>query len=97
MTGQLLAIVSESLSNIVRHSRATRASLELATGPDGASWQLTIEDNGVGFVPGSAVKVGHHGLTNIRGRAAGIGATVSIDSQLAAGTRVVVRVPHRTD
>ena len=46
VTGPLLAIVSETLSNIVRHSRATRASVELAAQGDGRTWQLTIEDNG---------------------------------------------------
>lgn len=96
VTGQLLAIVSESLSNIVRHSRATRASLELAAQRDGA-WELTIEDNGIGFDPAGAMKLGHQGLANTRGRAAKIGGTVTIDSQPGAGTRVVVRVPDRAD
>ena len=92
VTGQLLAIVSESLSNIVRHSRATRARLELTAGRDG-TWGLTIEDNGIGFDPAGPVKLGHHGLANTRGRAAAIGGRVVIDSQPGAGTRVVVRVP----
>ena len=95
VTGQLLGIVSESLSNVARHSRASRASLELSAEGDGAMLELTIEDNGIGFDPAGAVKLGHQGLANTRERAAGIGATVTIDSRPGAGTRVVVRVPDR--
>ena len=91
--GQLLAIVNESLSNVVRHSRASRALVVLAAGPDGTSWEVTIEDNGVGFDPTAVVKLGHRGLANTRERAAGIGGTVTIDSQPGAGTRVLVRIP----
>jgi signal transduction histidine kinase len=98
VTGQLLGIVSESLSNVVRHSRATRASVELAT-PDGGSdaiLVLTIEDNGIGFDPRGVVKLGHQGLANTRTRAEQIGGTVTIDSRTGAGTRVIVRLPRQS-
>ncbi|HEX5824324.1 MAG TPA: GAF domain-containing sensor histidine kinase [Candidatus Limnocylindrales bacterium] len=94
-TGQLLSIVGESLSNVVRHSRATRASLELTTADDGATWELRIEDNGVGFDQASVGKLGHHGLANTRARAEALGGTILIDSRLGGGTRVIVRVPTR--
>jgi signal transduction histidine kinase len=97
VTGQLLGIVSESLSNVVRHSRATRASLELTAPDDGATWQLRIEDNGVGFDPAGVVKLGHQGLANTRARAAAIGGMALIDSSPGGGTRVVVRVPNRPE
>jgi signal transduction histidine kinase len=96
-TDQLLAIVSESLSNIVRHSRASRASLALTAPTAGGTWQLTIGDNGIGFDPAGVVKLGHHGLANIRERAGRVGGTVTFDSQPGAGTRVVVRVPDQMD
>ena len=88
----LLAIASESLSNIVRHSRASRATLELTERTAGTT-ELTIEDNGIGFDPGGVVKLGHQGLANTRERAAKIGGTVAIDSHPGAGTRIIVRVP----
>ena len=93
ITGHLLSIVGESLSNVVRHSHATRAIVELAT-PADTGWALTIEDNGVGFDPTGAVKLGHHGLANTRGRATQVGGTVTIESQPGDGTRVIVLVPH---
>jgi signal transduction histidine kinase len=96
VTGHLLAIVSESLSNVVRHSKATRASLDLTAQDDGATLQLIIEDNGVGFDPAGVVKLGHQGLANTRARVADIGGNLTIDSRPGAGTRVIVRVPSAT-
>jgi signal transduction histidine kinase len=95
LISQLLAIVNESLSNVMRHSRASRALVALAPSQDGASWEITIEDNGVGFDPTGVVKLGHRGLANTRERAAQIGGTVTIDSRPGTGTRVVVRVPRK--
>ena len=97
VTGSILAIVGESLSNIVRHSRATRASVELAAPTDGRTWELTIEDNGVGFDPERVVKLGHQGLANTRARAAKLGGMLTIDSQPERGTRVTVVVPDRAE
>ena len=94
VTGHLLAIVSASLSNVARHSRATRASLVLTASADGAPQELRIEDNGIGFDPAGVVKLGHQGLANTRDRASTIGAAVTLDSQPGAGTRVVVHFPH---
>jgi len=91
--GQLLAIVNETLSNVVRHSRATRAVVVLAPALDGTAWEVTVEDNGVGFDPTGGVKLGHRGLANTRERAAAIGGSVTIESGPGVGTRVMVRVP----
>jgi signal transduction histidine kinase len=92
--GQLLAIVNESLSNVLRHSRASRASVELVAEGAGG-WRITVEDNGVGFDPSAVGKLGHQGLANTRERAAQVGCTVVIDSRLGAGTRIVIHVPAR--
>jgi signal transduction histidine kinase len=90
-TGNLLAIVSESLSNIVRHSRASRATVELLT-TEGGGYELRIADNGIGFDPAQVGKLGHQGLANTRERAARIGAAVRIESAPGQGTRVVIAV-----
>jgi signal transduction histidine kinase len=94
VTSQLLAIVGESLSNVVRHSHGSRAVVELTSdGP--AAWDLMIEDNGVGLDPAGVVRLGHQGLANTRQRAGQIGGAITIDSEPGAGTRVNVRVPRR--
>ena len=92
VTGNLLAIASESLSNVLRHSQASRASVDLVVLGDGVTLELGIGDNGIGFDPAGVVKLGHQGLANTRERAARIGGTVTIHSRPAAGTNVVVRV-----
>jgi signal transduction histidine kinase len=98
VTSHLLAIATETLSNIVRHADASLAIVELSLDGPGSTLELRIEDNGVGFDPAWSDKIGHHGLANIQGRAAEIGAELEIDSQPGAGTRVIVRIlenPHR--
>lgn len=89
--GQLLAIVGEGLSNIARHSRATRARIGLTTAPDGSIVDLSIADNGRGFDQARGGRLGHQGLANIRERAARIGATVRIDTAPGTGTQLLIR------
>jgi two-component system, NarL family, sensor histidine kinase DevS len=91
-TGHLLGLANEALSNVARHSGATRAAVAVATAEDGGL-TLRITDNGRGFDP-SAVQsgFGHHGLANMRSRAESIGATMEIDSG-ANGTTIEIRLP----
>jgi signal transduction histidine kinase len=90
-TPHLLGLVNEALSNIARHSGATRATVSAATAADGAL-RLAIADNGHGFDPATAVSLGHQGLDNMRSRCATIGATMDIESS-SAGTTVEIRLP----
>jgi two-component system, NarL family, sensor histidine kinase DevS len=93
VTSHLLAIASEALSNVVRHSGATRALVTvIPLGHD--AWELRVEDNGVGFAPTASTRMGHQGLANIRDRAERIGGDLVIESDPARGTRVTVRIPH---
>jgi signal transduction histidine kinase len=91
-TAHLLGLANEALSNIARHSRATRATVAVATADDGGL-RLRISDNGRGFDP-SAIQsgFGHHGLANMRSRAESIGATMEIDSG-PRGTTIEIRLP----
>lgn len=87
----LLAMTREGLSNIARHSGATRASLELKHVDDMLS--LIIGDNGRGFDV-EAVRSGHHrGLANLRSRAESMGGSLIVHSEPTAGTRLEVRLP----
>jgi signal transduction histidine kinase len=94
VTGNLLAIAGEALSNVVRHARATEARLSVVSASlDPQAWHLVVEDNGAGFDAGAVTRHGHQGLANMRDRAAAIGGSLRIESPDAGGTRVVVRVP----
>jgi two-component system sensor histidine kinase DevS len=89
-TAHLLGIANEALSNIARHSGASRASIAVSTDMDGLS--LSVTDNGRGFDSAAAASFGHQGLANMHSRAAGIGATMEIESG-SAGTTVRVMLP----
>ncbi len=88
---QLLQMAREALSNIARHSRATSGRISLYEQEDVAV--LEIVDNGRGFDPSAPVLPGHHGLDNLRDRAAAMSGSLVIDSEPGAGTRIIVRVP----
>jgi len=88
---ELVQIAREALSNVARHSGATRASLSLRVDGDGA--ELRVEDDGVGFDPTQRFGSGHFGLANLRDRAAGLAGTLSVDSRPAEGVRIIMRLP----
>lgn len=79
-------ITQESLNNIVKHSQATEARIELAA--YGEEITLQIQDNGQGF--DMAETSSGFGLDNIRERAEMVGASVDIASALAQGTKITI-------
>ena len=91
-TTQLIHIVREALSNISRHSRASRAVVHLAAA-DG-SIRIVVSDNGVGFEPKQAGQAEHQGIANIRDRVASLGGSIEIESEPSVGTRIIVDVPN---
>jgi signal transduction histidine kinase len=93
LIGQLLSIAREALSNIARHSKATRGSVRVETVDD--IIRLIISDNGVGFDPAKPRGVGHQGMVNMRARASSVGGRLEVQSEPSAGTRIIVEVPRR--
>jgi signal transduction histidine kinase len=86
----LFRIAEEATRNAVRHGRATRVAIDLRIEPEGIA--LSVEDNGSGLP--LAPSRGHGlGLRIMAHRAAIIGATLSVDSPRAGGTRVTCRLP----
>jgi signal transduction histidine kinase len=89
--GELLHLVREALSNVARHSRASQAWVSVRD--VGSEMVLEIRDNGVGFDANAVRAEGHHGLINLRQRAAAAGGRLELDTMPGTGTRLVVRVP----
>jgi signal transduction histidine kinase/ligand-binding sensor domain-containing protein len=81
---QVYRIVQEALSNICRHSAATRVRLAVAIDACG-DMLIELEDNGRGFDSDKPGKVGR-GLTNIRSRASVIEASVTWVAMPEGGT-----------
>ena len=90
----LFHIAREALSNVARHSAASRATVALR--PDGEEMRLVVVDNGRGFDPSEASAPGHFGLLNLRERALAVGGRLEVDSEPGAGTRIIVRLPMPT-
>jgi len=90
---ELLHLVREALSNAVRHGQADRISIELGLSEMGS--RLVVADDGIGFDPARQVGDGHHGLANMRARAAAVGGRLEIRSALGSGTKVIVDLPRQ--
>jgi signal transduction histidine kinase len=93
-TAHLLGIVNEALSNIARHSGASRAFVEVDV--DEGSFHIAVADNGHGFDAASVGALGHQGLANMRSRAVEIGAMITFESG-PGGTSVQVTLPPEPD
>ena len=89
---ELLALSREALSNVARHAAASHAVLALSANPE--EIRLELADDGRGFDPKHTVDRGHHGLGNMRARAKALGAELDLQSQLGAGTRIIVTLPR---
>ncbi len=76
------------MTNVVRHSGATRCSVRIA-GPE-----IEIADDGHGpACPLSVIPHGSHGLAGLRERAAAVGGSVSVGRSAAGGFALRVRAP----
>ncbi|WP_087691618.1 ATP-binding protein [Pandoraea sp. PE-S2R-1] len=97
---ELLRILQEALTNVLKHSRASRVRIDLRD--EGEAITLRVEDNGVGFEVGSSSSVGggsdtQHagaGLHSMRRRAQRLGGTMALLRENGA-TVVLVRVATR--
>ncbi|MEL6890196.1 MAG: PAS domain S-box protein [Actinomycetota bacterium] len=85
---QLLATLTEALSNVARHAAANNAHVEICQRGDEVS--LTVADDGLG-VTGEPKPRG--GLSNMMWRAAELGGQCSVERNEPTGTRVTWRVP----
>lgn len=90
----LYRIAQEALQNVVKHSGAAHAQLELVSEPGGVC--LRVTDQGGGFEPAALGADGHesgYGLRSMTERAELVGGTLEVRSGPGRGTTVSVRVP----
>jgi signal transduction histidine kinase len=86
----LFRIAQESLSNVAKHASASRVRLKLYRDDSDGSFNLHVEDNGIGF-DASNGHTGRFGLLGMRERAHENGMTLKIDSSPGDGTIISVR------
>ena len=82
-------IVKECLTNIVRHSGATRVEIDVTIAR--GRLRLTIADDGRGF--DRTASASGHGLINMRRRAGALGGTIDVSSTSGGGTTVTLQAP----
>jgi signal transduction histidine kinase len=86
----IFRIAQEALTNVARHSHASRCVVRLTLHEHERELELEIEDNGCGL--GSAPSHGV-GLTSMRERAEEVGGTCDVVPGPAGGTAVQVHLP----
>ncbi len=87
----LFRIMQESLSNILRHSNATKMCLELRV--KGHWLLMNISDNGIGLSEIDVLDSKSFGLMGMRERAHIFGGSVNIEGEFGKGTTVSTRIP----
>jgi signal transduction histidine kinase len=88
----LFKIAREAVTNIARHSHATKAEILLWDEP--AQTMLEVTDNGTSIhVDDPALKLGH-GIKGMRERARALGGTFELQSSPMGGLRIMVSIPH---
>jgi PAS domain S-box-containing protein len=87
----LYRVTQEALQNVVKHSGARNATVELRK--EANELQLRIADDGKGFDATAEPPAGTLGLVSMRSRVRLVGGNISWDSTPGQGTRVNVRAP----
>jgi signal transduction histidine kinase len=87
----IFRIIQESLTNVVSHAHASRVDVLLNRHNHGLV--MIVEDDGVGFLPGSPGLESHLGLFGMRERVAMLGGSLVIESSPGKGTTVKAEVP----
>jgi signal transduction histidine kinase len=93
MEENLLRMGQEALTNVIKHSSANLASMELEFNSEKVI--LLVKDDGKGFVPENCIgpRDGHFGLLGMTERAKRLGGQVLISSVPGSGTSVRIEIP----
>ena len=92
----LYRVAQEAVRNVVRHARATQASVLLYRRPDEIA--LLVEDDGVGFEPQQTSQGppgAHLGLIGMEERVSLVGGKIVFDCSANMGTAVRATIPLR--
>jgi signal transduction histidine kinase len=79
-------VVAEALTNVVKHSHATRA--EVVARQDGSLLHVEVRDDGAGGADADG-----HGLLGMADRVTALGGRLDIDSPPGGGTRLAATLP----
>lgn len=83
---EMWRIAQEAVTNVERHANASLVTVRWRC--DGASAELFVKDNGIGFPSGRAGRLDSYGVLGMRERASSIGASLDISSEADRGTTI---------
>lgn len=89
---ELLKILNEALSNVARHSKATKVTLKITDYSSGI--RIIISDNGIGInqTMSSDKQIKHYGIENIKARVKSIHGTVDFINE--GGTKIAITIKN---
>ena len=87
----LFRVAQESLNNVIKHSGAQKARVELVG--SGMEIKLLVSDSGIGFEINSPELKKGLGLVGMRERLRLVGGNITIDSALSHGTQIEAIIP----
>jgi signal transduction histidine kinase len=88
----LFRILQESLTNVIKHAKATKVNVALTKRDN--SIVLEIVDNGIGITQEQLAKTGSFGILGMRERVYPWKGTVSIVSGINKGAKIIVLIPE---
>ncbi len=88
----LFRIMQESLTNIARHSKASR--VEIGMNKDNESINFMIADNGIGITEDEIKSKKSFGIISMKERAASLGGTFDIYHENGSGTKIKITLPR---
>ncbi|PKN96586.1 MAG: hypothetical protein CVU43_19910, partial [Chloroflexi bacterium HGW-Chloroflexi-5] len=92
-------IFQEALTNVVRHARATKVTVDLREGEKSLftadSFVLEISDNGRGITREELLNRDSLGLLGMKERVLAFGGDISIYGEPGGGTSLVLKIPRR--
>jgi signal transduction histidine kinase len=93
IAGNLLLLFQEAVGNAFKHGSATSIVAHVIFRR--RRLEMSIKDNGKGFIPASApgASAGHFGLAGMRRRVQGLGGKLQIHSSPGAGTEIWLSSP----
>lgn len=93
ISGELLMVLQEAVGNALRHGGATKVRVKFAFRRDCLT--VTVRDDGCGFdVAAVDDGAGHLGIRSMRERAARLGGTMRITSEIGHGVLISVKLPY---
>ena len=87
----IFRVIQELITNIIKHSQATEATISITQHEDSLS--IIVEDNGIGFDVKKSIDKDGMGLSSIEKRIEHLEGSMEVDSNIGKGTNILIDIP----